>query len=95
MHSLGFRGTSLCPQSDQKLQKILCGLKMWHQPSLQASKISQISSEPKFFECKRLIQFNHLPEPEANLITRRRSIRHLNLSWLLETCAIFKILNKY
>lgn len=95
MHSLGFRATSLCPQSGQKLQKIICGLKMWHQPTLQVSKISRPSAESKFFECKRLVQHNHLPEAEANLITRRRSIRHLNLSCLLETRAIVKILNKY
>lgn len=48
--------------------------------------------ESKFFECRMLLQCNHCTAEVKNLITMRRSIRHLDACRLVETCSIRKVL---
>lgn len=48
--------------------------------------------ESKFFECRMLPQCNHCAAEVKNLITMRRSIRHLDACRLVETCSIRKVL---
>lgn len=48
--------------------------------------------ESKFFECKMLPRCNHCTAEVKNLITMRRSIRHLDPRRLVATCSIRKVL---